>query len=209
MVMTEVRSVLAASTNINADELARRWWVPLARGIAAVVFGILTFINPGISLIALVILFGAYAFMDGVFNLILAFRHGQEGRRWGSLVFAGIVGIGAGLATLFWPGITALTLLMFIGAWAVITGIAQIAAAVRLRKEIEHEWLLGLAGVLSVVFGVLLFAFPGAGALAVVLWIGAYAIVLGGLLVALALKLRSWGHRPSRRAPIGGVPQAA
>jgi uncharacterized membrane protein HdeD (DUF308 family) len=186
--------------------LADRWWTLVLRGVAAVIFGILTFLAPGASLFALVLLFGAYAIANGVINLVLAARTPAGETRWGSLVFESIASIVAGALTLFWPGITALVLLFVIAGWAIATGIAQVVAAVRLRKQIRGEWLLALAGVLSIAFGVLLLLFPGAGALAVIIWIGAYAIVIGALLIALGVRLRSWGRSSTREAPPGAVP---
>jgi uncharacterized membrane protein HdeD (DUF308 family) len=157
-------------------------------------------------LYVLVIMFGAYALVDGVLYIAMAVRGARQGERWGSLVFAGVAGIAAGLITLFWPDISAFTLLMLIAAWAIVTGVLSIAAAVRLRKEISGEWLMALGGALSIVFGVLAMVFPGAGALAVVMWIGAYALVLGVSLLALAFRLRSLR---SKRTPPGMVPSAA
>lgn len=188
--------------------LASRWWTLAARGIAAILFGILTFISPGLSLFALVILFGAWALADGVFNLVMAFRAGK-GERWGWLVLEGVTSILVGILTFFWPGITALSLLFLIAAWSVVTGIAEVVAAIRLRKVIQGEWLLALTGVLSILFGVLLFAFPGAGALAVIFWIGAYSIVFGGLLVALAFRLRAWARDTSHHVPPDRAPAPA
>jgi uncharacterized membrane protein HdeD (DUF308 family) len=178
---------------IDVDLLARNWWVVLLRGIAGIVFGILTFFLPEISLAALVLVFGAYSFADGVLAIISAIR-GRENDRWWVLLLEGLAGVAAGVITLFWPGITALALLYVIAAWALVTGGLEIAAAIRLRKVITGEWLLILAGVASVAFGILLALFPGPGALAVVLWIGAYALVSGALLLALAFKLRSWNR---------------
>ncbi len=189
--------------------LATRWWTLALRGIAAIVFGILTFISPPSTLLALVILFGAYAIVDGVLSLILAIRRPIEGRHWGSLLIEGIAGIVSGVLTFIWPGLSALVLLYLIAAWAVITGVAEIAAAIRLRKQVQGEWLMGLIGVLSIVFGVLLFVFPGAGALAVTLWIGAYAVAFGILLLVLALRLRAWGRQTSRRMPVERAPSPA
>ncbi len=180
--------------------LAERWWALAIRGLAAIIFGILTFVFPGLSVYALVILFGAWAFADGIFNVIAAVRR-AGGERWGWLLFEGLASIAAGVVTFFWPGLTAFALLMVIAAWSLVTGIAEIVAAIRLRKHIRNEWLLGLTGVLSVVFGLLLFAFPGAGALALITWIGAFAIVFGVLLIALAFRLRAWGRDPSHRVP--------
>jgi uncharacterized membrane protein HdeD (DUF308 family) len=181
---------------IDADLLARNWWVVLLRGIAGIIFGILTFFSPGISLAALVLVFGAYSFADGVLAITSAIR-GRENDRWWVLLLEGLAGVAAGVITIFWPAITALALLYVIAAWALVTGGLEIAAAIRLRKVITGEWLLVLAGIASVVFGILLALFPGPGALAVVLWIGAYALVSGALLLALAFKLRSWNRTHS------------
>ena len=187
---------------------ASRWWTLAARGIAAILFGILTFISPGLSLFTLVILFGAWALADGVFNLVMAVRT-RRGERWGWLVLEGVTSIIVGILTFFWPGITALSLLFLIAAWSVVTGIAEVVAAIRLRKLIRGEWLLGVSGVLSIVFGLLLFAFPGAGALAVIFWIGAYSIVFGSLLVALAFRLRAWARDTSHHVPPDRAPAPA
>ena len=171
------------------------WWSLLLRGLVALIFGVLTFIWPGISLTALVFLFGAYALVDGLFTVIAALRAPEGYRHWWALLVEGIFGTIAGVLAFVWPGITALVLLYLIAAWAVVTGVFEIGAAIRLRKVISGEWLLVLGGVVSVVFGVLLVAQPGAGALAVLWLIGAYACLFGMLLVALALRLRSWGAR--------------
>jgi uncharacterized membrane protein HdeD (DUF308 family) len=167
--------------------LARRWWALALRGLLAVLFGILTFIIPGLTLFYLVLLFGAYAILEGVFNIISALRAPRQ--HW-PLLLEGIVGIIAGFLAFGWPGITALILLYVIGFWAIFTGILEIAAGIRLRKHIDNEWLLILMGVVSVGFGVVLLVFPGTGALAIVLWIGAYALVFGIALMALAFRLR-------------------
>jgi uncharacterized membrane protein HdeD (DUF308 family) len=186
--------------------LADRWWVPVLRGAAAVIFGILTFIAPGASVFALVALFGAYAIVNGVLLLAVTASVPAGVPRWGWLLFESIASIVAGVLTFMWPAITALVLLYLIAAWAIATGVGQVIAAVRLRETIRHEWLLGLMGVLSIAFGVLLAVFPGAGALAVVIWIGAYALVFGALLVALGLRLRGWGRSSAREVPPGAVP---
>jgi uncharacterized membrane protein HdeD (DUF308 family) len=162
--------------------------------LAGILFGIITFISPAISLAALVLVFGAYAFADGVLSIVSAVRRRGEGRWW-MLLLEGLVGIAAGIVTLFWPGITAIALLYVIAAWAIVTGVLELIAAVRLRKEIRGEWLLALGGIASIAFGVLVALFPGPGALALVLWIGAYALVFGVLLVVLSFKLRARGRR--------------
>jgi uncharacterized membrane protein HdeD (DUF308 family) len=183
---------------IDIDTLARNWWLLLLRGIAGIIFGVLTFFWPEISLVALVLLFGAFAFADGVFTFINGIRERRANERWWLLILQGLMGIGAGVVTLVWPGISALALLYVIAAWALVTGALEIAAAIRLRKVIEGEWLLALSGIASVLLGILLFVFPGPGALAVVLWIGAYALVSGVLLIVLAFRLRSWARDPGK-----------
>ena len=185
---------------IDLDSLSRNWWAVALRGLAGILFGIITFVSPGISLAALVLLFGAYAFADGVLSIVSAVRR-RGADRWWLLLLQGIVGIAAGIVTLLWPGITALSLLFVIAAWALVGGALQIAAAIRLRKVITGEWLLALSGVLSMALGVLLVLFPGPGALAVVIWIGAYAFVFGILLLVLGFKLRGLrsprAHQPA------------
>jgi uncharacterized membrane protein HdeD (DUF308 family) len=177
---------------IDIAALSQNWSMIALRGVAAILFGILALALPGITLLALVLLFGAYALVDGVLNLVAAVR-GRQGRGpWWLLVIEGLVSIGAGIAAVVLPGITALVLVYIIGAWAIVTGVLELVAAVRLRKQITNEWWLALGGVLSIVFGVLVMLAPGAGALAMVLWIGAYAIVSGAMLLGLAFRLRNW-----------------
>jgi len=181
-----------AAEVVYVSTLARNWWAVLLRGVAGIVFGIATFFAPVISLAALVLLFGAYALVDGVLALVSALRNRTTNEGWWVLLLEGIVGVVAGVVTFVWPGITALALLYVIAAWALVTGALEIAAAVRLRKVIEHEWLLVLSGIASIALGALLALFPGPGALAVVIFIGAYALGFGALLVALGFRLRSW-----------------
>jgi uncharacterized membrane protein HdeD (DUF308 family) len=188
---------------------ARYWWILALRGVAAILFGILTLLWPALSLYAQVMIFGAYALVDGAFNLVGAVHRAREGRRWGSLILEGVVSIAAGVLTFLWPGITALVLLFLIAAWAVITGMVELIAAIRLRSYIRGEWLMALSGILSMLFGVLLFVWPGAGALAVAFWIGAYAIVFGILLLALAFRLRAWGRDLSHHVPVDRHPAPA
>ena len=180
------------------NPLARNWgWMAL-RGVAALIFGLVTLFNPAISLAVLVLLFGAYALINGVLEIVLAIANRRGEQYWGALLVGGILSAGIGVLTLRMPGVTALVLLYFIAAWALIFGVAELVAAIRLRRIIRHEWLLALAGGLSVIFGLLLLVFPGAGALTVILWIGAYATVLGILLILLALRLRSWQRGQAR-----------
>jgi uncharacterized membrane protein HdeD (DUF308 family) len=169
--------------------LARNWWALALRGLAAVLFGLLTFLVPGITLVTLVLLFGAYALVDGVLNLAAFFRVASH--HW-ALLIEGVIGIIAGVLTFAWPAITALVLLYVIAFWAIFTGIFEIIAGIRLRRVIINEWILIVIGVLSLLFGLLILFAPGVGALAIILWIGAYALVFGIFLLALALRLR--GH---------------
>lgn len=171
------------------DDLARNWWVILLRGVLALIFGVLTFVWPGITLAVLVALYGAFALVDGVLAIVAAIRGGAPAPRWW-LALVGVFGIAAGVLTVLWPQITAVVLLMFIAAWAIAMGVMQIVGAIKLRNEIEGEWLLIASGVLSVLFGVMLVAWPGAGALAMVLVIGAFAIMFGILMIGFSLRLR-------------------
>jgi uncharacterized membrane protein HdeD (DUF308 family) len=182
------------------EDLSRNWgWVAL-RGLVAVLFGVFAFIAPGITLAVLVLLWGAFAFADGVFALVAAFKVRDQGKPFWPLLIVGFLGIAAGVATFLWPGMTALVLLAFIGAWAFVMGVFQILAAIRLRREIEGEWLLALSGALSVLFGVFVLFQPGAGALALVWAIGAYAVVFGVLIIGLAFKLKGMADRPATKA---------
>lgn len=183
--------------------IVRNWWSLVIRGIFAILFGALTFVWPGITLEVLVVFFGAYALIDGVLSLVGAVKASSSHERWGALLFEGIAGLFAGLATLFWPAITLLTLTVMIGAWAIVTGVFELIAAWRLRKHIAGEWMLALTGVASVIFGLLMWTAPLAGALVVALWVGAYALVFGVLMVALGFRLRS------HALPVGGRIMAA
>jgi len=171
-------------------ELARNWWVVALRGVAGVIFGLMAFFWPGITLASLVLLFGAYVFVDGIFTIATAVRSAHEDDRWWVLLIEGILGVVAGIATFVLPIVTALTLVYVVAAWSLITGILGIVTAVRLRKVIDGEWLLGLSGALSVIYGVLLIAWPAAGALALVWLIGSYAFVFGALMIGLGFRLR-------------------
>jgi uncharacterized membrane protein HdeD (DUF308 family) len=178
---------------VAVETASRHWWAFALRGLVAILFGVLAFAWPGVTLQVLVLLWGAFAFVDGVLALVAAIRTDND-HRWG-LLLEGIVGIGAGIVTFLYPGLTALVLLYIIAVWALLTGILELVAAVRLRKVIQNEWWLALSGILSVLFGIVLLAAPGAGALAVVWLIAAYAIVFGILNLALAVRLHGMGQR--------------
>jgi len=171
--------------------IAGNWWALLLRGIAAVLFGLAALLWPGLTLYVLIIFFGAYALVDGVLAIVAGIR-GTEGRRW-LLLTEGILGVLAGLIAFFYPGITALVLLYVIAFWAILTGVLKVVMAIWLRQEIENEWLMGLGGVLSVLFGTVLAVLPGVGLLSLVWLIGIYAIVFGVALIVLSFRVRN--HR--------------
>jgi uncharacterized membrane protein HdeD (DUF308 family) len=162
----------------------------LVRGIVGVVIAFVAFAWPGVTIAVLVGIFAVYAILDGITNLAVGFQRTPHGRAWAH-VLEGIVGVAAGVVTFLWPGITALLLIWFIAAWGIVTGILEIAAAIRLRRVISGEWMLALTGILSIVFGILVFAFPRAGAIGISWILGAYAGAAGLLLIALGIRLRS------------------
>lgn len=182
--------------------IARNWWAVLIRGILSLIFGVLCLVFPFSTIIVLAMFFGAYALVDGIFAIVSMFMGPRSTSQWGVLLLEGIVGIIIGLITFFMPGVTALGLVYLIAAWAVVTGIFEIIAAIRLRKEITGEWMLILGGVLSVLFGLLVGIFPGAGALTIVVWIGVFAIFFGIVFIILAFRLRSWHKQAPSKEPI-------
>jgi uncharacterized membrane protein HdeD (DUF308 family) len=181
--------------NRLAAILQRGWWLLLLRGIVAIAFGLLTWLQPGISAAALVLLFGAYAFADGVLSSWAAIAGRADHEDWWLMLLRGLLGIGVGILAFVEPGVVALAVLFYIAIWAIATGVLEIAAAIRLRREIQGEWLLILSGLLSVVFGVVLVARPGAGALALLWLIAWFAIAFGVVLVILAFKARGFARR--------------
>jgi uncharacterized membrane protein HdeD (DUF308 family) len=185
------------STKENAmlPALARNWWVVLLNGLAAIGFGILAIAWPGLTLLALVILFGVYCLADGITAIVASFAKNERGGSWWQMLLLGVVSILAGIAAFAWPGLTAIALVMIIAAWSVVHGIFEIVAAFELRKVIDNEWLLALAGVVSILFGIVLFARPGEGALTLVWVIGFFAIARGVLLVMLSFRLRGLANR--------------
>ena len=186
--------------------LAGKWWTFVLRGILSILFGVITVIMPGIALLSLILVFAFYAIADGVFGFISAFRREPGQPLWWAMLLQGTFSLIAGLLALFLPGLTAIALLYLIAGWAIASGVMQIVAAIRLRKQITGEWALVLMGGLSIAFGVLAAIFPGAGALAVLLWIGAYMFVFGILLISLGFRLRKWIRQTDSHAD--GVPHS-
>ena len=185
--------------------LSEYWWILVLRGAAALIFGVLAVLWPGVTLLVLIALFSAYAIVTGIAELVGAFRHrGAEG--WWLVLLLGVVSVAAGVIAVIYPAITALVLVLVIGFNAIFSGVIDIAMAIRLRKEIRNEWLLALAGILSIVFGAMVVLVPGAGALALIWLIAAYAIVIGILFIVLGFRVRSWAR--SRERPPHGAPAA-
>jgi uncharacterized membrane protein HdeD (DUF308 family) len=189
--------------------LPNDWRIIALRGVAAIAFGVLTLVWPGLTVWALVLLFGAYALVDGVFTLMHATDTELSGRHRAVLVLEGLAGVAAGIIAFAWPGITALALLYIIAAWAIVIGVMEIAAAIRLRDVFRHTWLFGVAGAASIIFGILLLITPGAGALVITWLIGWYALFVGVTLLALAWRqrrshseLRDSTASPLRQAPV-------
>jgi len=188
--MNEARTDLAA-------EMSHYWWMIGLRGLVAVIFGVVAFLRPSMTLLALVLLFGAYALANGVLELIHAFSAPKGCTRSKGMIFGGLISIAAGIVAFAWPGITTLALILLIASWAIVNGVFEIVSAIRLRKLINNEWLLILAGVLSVLFGIVVLVQPAVGVLALVWWIGGFAIVFGVLLMGLAFRMRHWDvHHP-------------
>lgn len=173
------------------ETLKRHWWVPVIRGIAAIIFGIIAFVYPGITIATLVLFFGAWVLIDGIFRVVGAIGHRASDPDWGWHIVIGIIGIIVGLLTFHMPQITALALIIYIAAWALMIGATEIAFAIKLRREIRGEWFLILMGLASIVFAILLLWNPVAGAAAVIWLIAWYAVVLGVLAVFFGFRLRS------------------
>lgn len=175
--------------------IAENWWVYVLRGALAVLFGLMALVWPGLTLDLLILVFGLYAIIEGILGVIAAFLRRQPGNYWWLLLVEGLAGMVIGVFALVWPALTAAILLVFIAIWAILTGVIEIAAAIQLRKHINGEWVLGMAGLLSVLIGLLLITNPSSGALAVVWLIGFYALIFGGLLIFLGRKVK---HRSVR-----------
>jgi uncharacterized membrane protein HdeD (DUF308 family) len=193
--MTNASSTDTSIIEAMNDVLANNWWVVALRGVFAILFGIIAFAMPGVTMLSLVIVFAAYSLVDGVAGIVMAVRGARRGERWGWLLANGILGIIAGAIALVWPGVTILAYVLLVAAWALISGAFMVIAAFQLKSDHGRIWL-GLAGVASLIFGVLLVIAPLIGAVVLTLWAGAHALILGVILLVLAWKLRS--HRTSQ-----------
>jgi uncharacterized membrane protein HdeD (DUF308 family) len=165
--------------------MSEHWWVVLLRGILGILFGVMAYAWPSLTVLILITIWGAYALVDGVVELVAGIRG-----KWGSLILLGLLGIAAGIIAFLRPGLTAVALLWVLAFWAIVAGVMQISAAIRLRKEVQGEWLWILSGVLTVALGLLFLARPGEGILSVTWLIAGLAIVWGILLVMLSFKLK-------------------
>jgi uncharacterized membrane protein HdeD (DUF308 family) len=170
--------------------IIQNWWLAILRGVIAIVFGVVAFLWPGSTLFALVLLFGFYALADGLIAVAAGLTHTKDSPRWWVFLLEGLVGIAAGVATLVWPGVTTLVLIAMIAAWAILTGILEIAAAIRLRRAVTNEWRLAAGGLLSVALGVALILQPLTGSLVIIWIVGAYALIFGVMWILLGLRLR-------------------
>jgi uncharacterized membrane protein HdeD (DUF308 family) len=173
------------------ETLKRHWWVPVLRGVVAIIFGVMAFAYPGLTVAVLVLLFGAWVLVDGIFRIIGAIGHRSSDPDWGWQLVIGILGIIIGFLTFHAPAITALALVIYIAAWALMIGVTEIVVAIKLRREIKGEWFLILMGVVSIIFAIMLLWNPLPGALALVWLIGSYAIVFGVLGIVFGFRLRS------------------
>lgn len=190
--------------DLVVPRLASRWWMFALRGVAAIVFGVVVFLGPATSLLALGMLWGAYAIVDGILTWMLG-RASRGGHRFGWFLFEGVIGVALGLFAFASPSLTALALAIAISAWAVTTGLAGVGASIRLRRHLSGEWLLAATGVLSIAFGVLLAVVPESAALAPIWMLAAYAVVFGLFLVALGLRLNRWRSSSVESVPVGGA----
>jgi uncharacterized membrane protein HdeD (DUF308 family) len=180
------------------ETLKRHWWVPVLRGIAAIVFGVIAFVYPGLTVAVLVLLFGAWVLVDGVFRIVGAIGHRASDPEWGFHLIIGILGIIVGLLAFHAPGVTALALVIYIAVWVLMIGATEIAFAIKVRREVKGEWLLILLGLLSIAFAVLLLWNPLLGAATLIWLIAWYAIVFGILGIILGFRLRSLPTIPVR-----------
>jgi uncharacterized membrane protein HdeD (DUF308 family) len=183
----------------------QNWWLIALRGFLGIIFGIVAFVFPGTTILALVLVFAAYMLVDGLFSIVAAIRAARQHERWGLMVVQGIASLAAGVLAVVWPGITVVAFILLIAAWCIVSGSLMLASAFRIDPN-HGRWWLALGGAASVAFGVLIILAPMAGAVVLTWWLGAFALVLGVALLILAFKLRS---RRADQRPIGAASAAA
>ena len=186
---SEFSFMSGADANMS-EALARNWWAMALRGVLAIVFGVIALVLPGVTMLSLVIVFAAYALVDGVLAIVAAVRSARRHERWGLLVLEGVVDIAAGVLAFLWPGLTIVIFVLLVAAWAIVTGVLMTAAAFRLQLD-HGRWWFALGGLASLVYGVLLVIAPLIGALVLTWWLGAYALIFGVLMLILAFRLRA------------------
>jgi uncharacterized membrane protein HdeD (DUF308 family) len=196
MAEPNLRGVTFPAYELMIAVLARNWWAIGIRGVLAILFGLIALFLPGVTMLSLVLVFAAYAFLDGVLGIISAVRAAREQERWGYLVLEGLVDIAAAAVAVFWPGITVVAFVFLIAFWAIFTGILELVAAFRLQFIDGRGWLI-FGGIVSVLYGALLIIAPMIGAVVLTWWLGAYALVFGVCLVVLAFKLRARLENPN------------
>ncbi len=185
---------------IVAQAIQHHWWMLALRGLLAIIFGLIALFSPGIALLAFIYVFGAYVLIDGIIAVIVSMREHDSHDHWGWVLFEGILSIVAGIIAFVLPGITALVLLYIVAAWAIVTGMMEIFAAVSIGRFVSREWTLLLAGILSLAFGLLLIIFPRAGLLSLLWLVGIYSIAFGVLFIIRAFQLRSWASSVEAQA---------
>jgi uncharacterized membrane protein HdeD (DUF308 family) len=184
--------------------LIANWWVLALRGLLGVIFGLMALFFPASTMLALVLLFSAYAVVDGVFSIFAAIRAARQGQQWGLLALQGLASIAAGVIAFLWPGITVLAFVLLIAAWSIVSGVLFVALAFRVDNNRERWWL-AIGGIASLIYGALMAVAPMLGALVLTWWLAAYTLVIGVALIVLAFRLRSRGNERSS----GFAPQPA
>ena len=193
-----------ARLDAMSDVLAQNWWALALRGLFGVLFGIIAFVNPGVTILSLVILFSAYMLVDGVFGIVSAVRAAARHERWGMLLLEGILDIAVGVIAFLLPGSAVLAFVLLMAAWALVTGGLMLASAFRLHVH-YGRWWLALGGIVSIIYGILLVIAPVMGAVVLTWWLGAYALAFGVMLIVLAFKLRA----RRQEGPTGASPRGA
>ena len=187
---SSLRGAASPEYDLMIAVLARNWWAIGIRGVLAILFGLIALFLPGATMLSLVLVFAAYAFVDGVIGIVSAVRAARQHERWGFLVLEGLVNIAAAAVAVLWPGITVVAFVFLVAFWAIFTGILELAAAFRLQFIDGRGWLI-FGGIVSVLYGALLIAAPMIGAVVLTWWLGAYALIFGVALVVLAFRLRA------------------
>lgn len=179
---------------MDSEVASRIWWSLAIRGVLAILFGIVAFVYTGQTLLALVFVFGVFAVLSGIASIVAAVRSGEAHQRWGWLAASGLLSIAAGIVAFVWPGLTALAIVYLIGAWAIVTGVFEIAYALALPDTLAHPWLAALSGVLSVLFGIVLAVWPISGAVTLTWLVGIYAVLYGVTMLYYAYRLQALRH---------------